>query len=487
MKMWPGAAAGVADGGDELPALHLLAELHVDPLQVAVARLQPVPVVEHEHVPIAAFLPGEHHRAVRGRPDRRPHAGGDVDPFVHHPFAGVRIEADREVRRHPAADRPDGRRGSKQRLLVLEVALQGARLQLLRLHLLVQAVELLEQVHVVRGAGLRVPVGDHPAFATRGQRLAHADRAHPGLRRFGGDAPAHEFRWRLPGLWLGHGELSFGIVEGGDVAEVRIQALDAVELVIDVRKLLLRLAPAVLQLQVLGANQLVFRDLAHHLEVVREGAYQRQHHHAEAEADPHEHPVLEPDLLHLRVPIRNQQDRVRLVQRTSVRREPIYPTDRARGRFPGKIQTAGQRAQRASVVQYRMATWCVKDCAPTSHYSSRCTAITVMLSSPPREFASWMSISGTWSSAVCTSASRISSLSIRFDSPSEQSRNLSPDRVSTPTTSTRTSSSNPTDRVMMFLRRLCFASSSVSRPARTCSLTSEWSSESCQTCPSRTR
>src|SRR5207237_1197904 len=173
------------------------------------------------------------------------------------------------------------------------------------------------------------------------------------------------------------------------------------------------------------------------------------------------------------VPIRSQQDRVRLVQRTSVRREPIYPTDRARGRFPGKIQTAGQRAQRASVVQYRMATWCVKDCAPTSHYSSRCTAITVMLSSPPREFASWMSISGTWSSAVCTSASRISSLSIRFDSPSEQSRNLSPDRVSTPTTSTRTSSSNPTDRVMMFLRRLCFASSSVSRPARTCSLTGE--------------
>src|SRR2546422_344980 len=80
------------------------------------------------------------------------------------------------------------------------------------------------------------------------------------------------------GLWLGNGEISFGLVEGGDVAEVRIQALDAVELVIDVRKLLLRLAPAVLQLQVLGANQLVFRDLTRRLEVVREGGSQRQHH-----------------------------------------------------------------------------------------------------------------------------------------------------------------------------------------------------------------
>src|SRR6188768_2950358 len=39
-----GAAAGVADGGDELSALHLLAELHVDPREVAIARLEAVAV-----------------------------------------------------------------------------------------------------------------------------------------------------------------------------------------------------------------------------------------------------------------------------------------------------------------------------------------------------------------------------------------------------------------------------------------------------------
>ncbi|TMA43443.1 MAG: hypothetical protein E6J82_06735 [Deltaproteobacteria bacterium] len=128
------------------------------------------------------------------------------------------------------------------------------------------------------------------------------------------------------------------------MAEVRIEALDAVQLVVDVGKLLLRLAPAVLQLEILGADQLVFGHLADHLEVVGERADQGQHHHAERQAHAHEHAVLEANLLHLGVAIRHQQDRVRLVQRTSVRREPIFPTDRPRGRFPGKIQTAGQRA-----------------------------------------------------------------------------------------------------------------------------------------------
>src|SRR6266404_9813274 len=66
MQVGPGAAAGVAHRSDELATLHLLAQLDVDALQVSVARLQPVAVVEHEDVAIAAFRPSEHHRAVRG-------------------------------------------------------------------------------------------------------------------------------------------------------------------------------------------------------------------------------------------------------------------------------------------------------------------------------------------------------------------------------------------------------------------------------------
>src|SRR5438874_2295026 len=77
-----------------------------------------------------------------------------------------------------------------------------------------------------------------------------------------------------------------------------------------------------------------------------------------------------------------------------------------------------------------------------------------MLSSPPRSLASWINFSGTASKSFCSRASRISSFVMRFESPSEQSRNLSPGRVSTPITSTSTSSSKPTERVMMFHSRL---------------------------------
>src|SRR5438046_406681 len=114
--------------------------------EVAVARLRPIAMVEYEHVPVAAFLAGEDHGPVGRSAHRRPHAGCDVDSFVHHALAGVRVEADGEVGGHPAADGPDRRRRCEQSLLVLEIALERARFLFLRLDLLVQAVELLEQV-----------------------------------------------------------------------------------------------------------------------------------------------------------------------------------------------------------------------------------------------------------------------------------------------------------------------------------------------------
>ena len=245
---------------------------------------------------------------------RRAHGGGDVQAFVHHPLAGVGVEADREVGGDPSADRPDRRRGGEQRLLVLEIALQGAGFLLLRLHLLAQVVELLEQIALVRTRG-RVAVGDHAALAPASRGLGDADRAHAGLRGLGGDPAADELRRAATGrLGRGDAELAVRVVELGDVAEVRVEPLDAVQLVVDVCELLLGLPPAVLQLEVLGAQDLVLRHLADHVEVVRHGAGEGGEDQPGAEDGADEHPVLDADLLHLRIAIRNDQDRVRLVQ-----------------------------------------------------------------------------------------------------------------------------------------------------------------------------
>jgi hypothetical protein len=63
----------------------------------------------------------------------------------------------------------------------------------------------------------------------------------------------------------------------------------------------------------------------------------------------------------------------------------------------------------------------------------------------------------------------------------------SPGSESRPITSTWTSSSKPTERVMMFLYRECFASSGVIIPALICSLTRLWSSLICWMRSPRTR
>src|SRR2546430_7239488 len=57
--------------------------------------LQAVAVVEDDDAAVPAFDAAEDHRAVGRRAHLAAHAGGDVEAFVHHPLAGVRVEPHR--------------------------------------------------------------------------------------------------------------------------------------------------------------------------------------------------------------------------------------------------------------------------------------------------------------------------------------------------------------------------------------------------------
>ena len=112
-----------------------------------------------------------------------------------------------------------------------------------------------------------------------------------------------------------------------------------------------------------------------------------------------------------------------------------------------------------------------------------------MLSSPPPLFAASTSARAALSrlARFFSTIARIDPSSTIVVRPSEQSRKTSPGRASTENVSTSTSGSVPTVRVITERCGWTSASSGESLPLRTSSATSEWSSVSCSSSPSRMR
>jgi len=127
----------------------------------------------------------------------------------------------------------------------------------------------------------------------------------------------HRRLGRAPRLALARAQLALRLVDRGDVAQVDVEPLDPIELVVEVRKLGLGLLAPVLQIEVLGPQQRVLRDLADHVEVVGEHRHEADQHQRGRDPGAHQHAVLDADLANLGVSIRDQQDRVRPVQSAS--------------------------------------------------------------------------------------------------------------------------------------------------------------------------
>src|SRR3984893_17722044 len=83
VQMRAGRYAGGADRADHLCDPDLSANLDVDLRQMAVARLQPVAVVDFHHAAIAAGPSRRRHFAVRGRAHGVAGCGTEVEAGVH--------------------------------------------------------------------------------------------------------------------------------------------------------------------------------------------------------------------------------------------------------------------------------------------------------------------------------------------------------------------------------------------------------------------
>ena len=112
-----------------------------------------------------------------------------------------------------------------------------------------------------------------------------------------------------------------------------------------------------------------------------------------------------------------------------------------------------------------------------------------MLSSPPPLFAASTNARTALSrlARFFWTIARIDVSSTIVVRPSEQMKKTSPGRASTEKVSTSTSGSVPTVRVITERCGWTSASSGESLPLRTSSATSEWSSVSCSSSPSRMR
>ena len=72
-----------ADIGDDLSAPHALSHRHHDRRGVSVACRDAAPVIDVDHVAVAARVPArDGHDAVRRRDDGCSHLGGDVDALM---------------------------------------------------------------------------------------------------------------------------------------------------------------------------------------------------------------------------------------------------------------------------------------------------------------------------------------------------------------------------------------------------------------------
>ena len=118
--------------------------------------------------------------------------------------------------------------------------------------------------------------------------------------------------------------------------------------------------------------------------------------------------------------------------------------------------------------------------------SSNSTSTAVMLSRPPASLAASTNCTTASSSVKGALDSRASvSLSSSLESPSLQSSSRSPAIACTDITSTAIVSSTPMPRVSWWRRGCTAASSGVSRPIRTHSSATLWSSVSRRSAPSR--
>src|SRR2546427_2206867 len=82
VEMGPRAPPGAPHAPDHLSLLDLLADLHLQHLQVGVARLHALTVRQHYVLAVAALGAGGDDRPRRRRRDRRPGRTADVDPGV---------------------------------------------------------------------------------------------------------------------------------------------------------------------------------------------------------------------------------------------------------------------------------------------------------------------------------------------------------------------------------------------------------------------
>lgn len=109
MQVAPRGAAGVADVGDHLPGLHLLALGDADLTAMGIERLQAAAVVDLDVVPVAAApaVKGVGHRdcSVRGGKDWCAFGRGNVGAIVVAGFSGQRVGAVAEWRGDAAGNR----------------------------------------------------------------------------------------------------------------------------------------------------------------------------------------------------------------------------------------------------------------------------------------------------------------------------------------------------------------------------------------------
>src|SRR5882757_1389958 len=99
MQMRTGRASGRSDAADDLADLDLLADLHFDLRQVAVARRKSVAVVDFDHLAVATAPARGFHGAVGGGAHRVAGAAAEVETGVHCWPAEERIGPYAEARR----------------------------------------------------------------------------------------------------------------------------------------------------------------------------------------------------------------------------------------------------------------------------------------------------------------------------------------------------------------------------------------------------
>src|SRR5207244_5778510 len=100
------APTGAPDQPNDLPLLDPLAELHIELLQVGVARLHAVTVGQRDVLAIASLGARGDDPTRRWRRDRRPRRTADVDPGVTLPRAIPGGVAQPVLRLDWSADRP---------------------------------------------------------------------------------------------------------------------------------------------------------------------------------------------------------------------------------------------------------------------------------------------------------------------------------------------------------------------------------------------